>query len=104
MPLSLGAGYPSLLLRREAFERSGLTRAGVDARLGLTADEFRVEGDLVCVGPIHDDVALEGLLSDLETAGLVYFDDFFDLSGTWPSWLVLYAMAGRGDHASTGPA
>ena len=32
---------------RRAYEASGLTRATIDERLGLTPDEFRVEGDLV---------------------------------------------------------
>jgi hypothetical protein len=52
MPLQLQPGYPVLLIRRPAFERSGLSRVTLDDRLGLTADEFRVEGDLVCIGPI----------------------------------------------------
>jgi len=31
----------------------------------------------------------------MESRGLVYFDDFFDLSGRWPEWLLVYAMAQR---------
>jgi hypothetical protein len=41
------------------------------------------------------------LLADLETAGLEYFDDYFELSGNWPDWLLLYGrMDSTGD--STG--
>jgi hypothetical protein len=28
----------------------------------------------------------------LERVGLVYFDDFFDLSGNWPEWLKVFVM------------
>jgi len=30
---------------------------------------------------------LGALLGDLEQLGLVYYDDFFELSGNWPEWL-----------------
>jgi hypothetical protein len=91
MPLELPNNKPSLLIRRPAFERSGLTRAVIDEQLGLTDQEFRVEADLIVIGPILDEEALQRLFDDLERAGLVYFNDFFDLSGNWPEWLVLYA-------------
>ena len=90
MPLELEPNHPSLLIRRSAFERAGITRAAIDERLGLTDLEFRVEGDLIVVGPIHDDAAFQVLVSDLEGAGLTHFEDFFDLSGHWPEWLVLF--------------
>ena len=91
MPLELAPNHPSLLIRRRAFERAGITRAAIDERLGLTDLEFRVEADLIVVGPIHDDAAFQDLVSDLEGAGLTHFEDFFDLSGNWPEWLVLFA-------------
>lgn len=94
MPIELPTGKPALLIRRPAFERSGITRASIDARLGLTDEEFRVEGDLIVVGPILDDNAYQELVDDLEKAGLTYFEDFFDFSGNWPDWLVLYGRAG----------
>ncbi len=95
MPLSLPAGHPALVIRKEAFERSGLTRAAIDERLGLTADEFRVEGELVCVGPIPEDDAMQDLIADLEEAGLTYFEDFFELTGNWPDWLTVHVTARR---------
>ena len=49
MALSVPTGAPTLFFRRQAYEASGLTRAQIDERLGLTTDEFRVEGDLVAV-------------------------------------------------------
>ena len=95
MPLQLPTSRPSLLIRRNAFERSGITRAAIDDLLGLTDQEFRVEGELIVIGPILDEDALKRLVDDLETAGLVYFDDFFDLSGNWPEWLVLFARESK---------
>ena len=92
MPLDVPAGPPTLLIRRSAFERAELTRRSFDERLGLTADEFRVERDLVVLGPIHDEDALGALLAELEQLGLAYFDDFFELSGNWPEWLRLVVM------------
>jgi hypothetical protein len=96
MPLTIADGHPTLLIRRAAFERAGLVRAALDERLGLTPDEFRVEGDLVALGPIHDEDALGALVADLEALGLAYYDDFFDLSGNWPAWLTLFARAADG--------
>ena len=96
MPLKLPATAPSLLIRRDAFERAGLTREGIDQWLTLTADEFRVEGALIAVGPIFDEEGLGTLVVALEERGLVYFDDFFELSGNWPEWLAVWATAERG--------
>ncbi len=90
MALSIIPGHPTLVIRREAYERAGLVRAALDERLGLTPDEFRVEGGLVALGPIHDEDALGALLADLEALGLAYFDDFFELPSSWPEWLHVY--------------
>lgn len=97
MPLLLPSGHPALVIRKTAFERSGITRAAIDERLGLTADEFRVEGELVCIGPIPEDDALQDLIADLEEAGLTYFDDFFELTGNWPDWLGVFVSVRRND-------
>jgi hypothetical protein len=93
MPLDIPAGTPTLFIRRAAYEQAGLTREALDRRLGLTPDEFRVEGELVALGPVYDEDALGALIVELEGAGLVYFDDFFELSGNWPEWLRVLVMA-----------
>ena len=95
MPVHVATGAPTLFLRRAAYESSGLTRAAIDERFGLTADEFRVEEDLIAIGPIYEGEtdALTGFIAELESVGLVYFDDFFELSGNWPTWLRLYASS-----------
>lgn len=90
MALPITSQAPSLCVRRDAYERAGLTRAALDARLGLTSDEFRVEGDLVVIGPIHG-ASLDDLFNELDTIGLRYYDDYFELSGNWPEWLQLFA-------------
>jgi hypothetical protein len=87
MPLQVTQGVPTLFFRRESYERAGLTRASLDARLGLTDAEFQVDGALVALGPIYDVDALGALVDELEQAGLTYYDDFFELSGSWPDWL-----------------
>ena len=92
MPLPIAADAPTLLIRKSAFERVGLTRRTIDERLNLTADEFRVEGELIAVGPLVGETALPDLVEELENVGLVYFDDFFELSGNWPDWLRLFAL------------
>ena len=92
MPLSTSAGAPTLVIRKDAFERAGLTRARLDERLNLTADEFRIEGALIAVGPIHEEPSLLALVEELEELGLSYFDDFFELSGNLPTWLKLFVM------------
>ena len=94
MPLSVTHGVPTLFIRREAYERSGISRAALDERLGLTDAEFQVDGDLVALGPIYDVDALGTLVDDLERAGLAYYEDFFELSGSWPEWLELVVRAG----------
>jgi hypothetical protein len=96
MPLSVMQGVPTLFFRRQAYEGAGLTRASLDERLGLTDTEFRVDGDLIALGPIYDVDALGALVDELESAGLTYYEDFFELSGSWPEWLALSARASGG--------
>ena len=99
--LPVSQGVPTLFIRRPAYERAGLTRAALDERLGLTDAEFQVDGDLVALGPIYDVDALGTLVDDLESAGLVYYDDFFELSGSWPVWLEV-AVRTSSKRGSTG--
>jgi hypothetical protein len=100
MPLLVPSGAPTLLIRRDAYERSGIDRAAIDERLGLTADEFRVEGSLIVIGPITGEDSLGDLIGELEANGLAYFDDFFELSGNWPEWLKLFCVATERDSAT----
>jgi hypothetical protein len=101
MPLSIPQGVPTLILRRESYERAGLTRSALDERLGLTDAEFRVEGTLIALGPIYDVDALGALVDELEQIGLVYYDDYFELSGSWPEWLAVFASVAEGGRATT---
>jgi hypothetical protein len=91
---------PTLFFRRASYERAGLTRAALDARLGLTDKEFRVDGQLVAIGPVYDVDALGTLVDELEKVGLVYYDDYFELSGSWPEWLEVLVRTGQGDDAT----
>ncbi|HET7563426.1 MAG TPA: hypothetical protein VFJ96_00420 [Gemmatimonadaceae bacterium] len=93
MPLEMVSGAPTVLIRKAAFERAGLVRAAIDARFNLTADEFRVEGSVIAIGPLYEDDALGTLIEELEAVGLVYFDDFFEVPGNWPSWFRMLVMS-----------
>lgn len=95
MPLRIPNSAPTLLMRRSAFERVELTRNWFDELLNLTPEEFQVEGDLVLVGPLVGEDSLSGLIAALESLGLVYYDDFFELSGNWPDWMRLFVMDDR---------
>jgi hypothetical protein len=99
MPFPVPSTAPSLLIRKSAFERVGLSRAELDNALNLTPEEFQVEGGLIMVGPIVGEDTLTDLIAQLEEAGLVYFDDFFELSGNWPDWLRLFAMDAERERA-----
>ena len=100
MPLHVQSGAPSLIFRRQAYESAGLVRAAVDERLGLTDDEFRVEGELVVIGPVYNAEAFGAFVEELETLGLTYYDDFFELSGNWPGWLGVLATSGAPGRSS----
>jgi hypothetical protein len=89
MPLSLPAGSPTLLIRREAFEKAGLQRVAFDTRFNLTPEEFRVEGQLIAIGPLVGEDSVTGIIEELEAVGLVYFEDFIEMSGNWPEWLAV---------------
>jgi hypothetical protein len=52
MPLPIPFGQATVLIRREAFEREQLERHLIDQRFNLTDAEFRVEGDLILIGPL----------------------------------------------------
>ena len=95
MALELAHGRAVVIIRQSAFERSGIARSAIDERYNLTADEFRVEEGLVVLGPLPSDDMLPELIDDLERSGLVYFDDFFELSGNWPEWLVRYVRGAK---------
>jgi hypothetical protein len=97
MPLEISSTESTLLIRRQSFERVELTRAAVDTRLNLTADEFRIEGDIIAIGPLPAYGWLGEFVDELETLGLVYFEDFFELSGNWPEWLKLFVMGAKAD-------
>jgi hypothetical protein len=96
MPLELSHGRAVVLIRQSAFERNGLTRTVIDERFNLTDEEFRVEDGLIALGPLPSDDMLADLIDAMENSGLVYFDDFFELSGNWPDWLTLYARGAKG--------
>jgi hypothetical protein len=97
MALLVTQGVPTLFFRRELYERAGLTRAALDTQLGLTDAEFRVDGNLVAIGPIYDVDALGTLVDELEQTGLVYYDDYFELSGSWPEWLAVLVRTATSD-------
>lgn len=95
MPLSISATLPTVLVRKKSFESNALTRLELDTRFNLTDAEFRIEDELIAIGPLANEDVLPDLIAFFEEKGLNYFDDFFELSGNWPDWLALYARSGR---------
>ncbi len=95
MPLPLVHNAPTLIIRREAFEKAQLTREAFDRWLNLTPEEFRVEGGVIVVGPVFDEEALGELVAALELKGLAYFDDFLEMSGNLPEWLGVWVSDAR---------
>jgi hypothetical protein len=93
MPLPLSSGAPTLLVKKDAFERAAITRAQIDQALTLTDEEFRVEHGLVAIGPIFDEAGFAALVEAFEQKGLVYFDDFFEMTGNWPGWMAIFALS-----------
>ena len=92
MPLSVSAGLPTILIKRDAFEHAAINRSEIDELFNLTDEEFRVEANLVLIGPLPSDDMIGLVIAYFEARGLVYYDEFFELSGNWPEWLRLYAM------------
>ncbi len=92
MPLIVLQGLSTVFIRKDAFERAGLNRPEIDSLFNLTDTEFRVEGELIAIGPLPSDDTFGLVTGYFESKGLVYFDEFFELSGNWPEWLRLYAM------------
>jgi hypothetical protein len=90
MPLPLNPQGPTLAVRRAAFEAAGVDRAALDEIFTLTADDFRVEGELILVGPLPNGDDVGTAIDLLERAGLAYFDDFVELPANWPGWLELF--------------
>ncbi len=98
MPLKVAATNSTVFVRRAAFEAAGLQRPEIDTRFNLTDEEFRLEGDLIAIGPLPSEDDVPRIVADLEERGLAYFDDFFELSGNWPEWLSVFVQAGHGSN------
>lgn len=94
MPLEITAAAPTILIRREAFERAGLSRTHIDRRLNLTAEEFRVQGPLIAIGPLHGEHDIGEIIAEFEELGLAYFEDVFELTGNRPDWIRVLVLSG----------
>ena len=92
MPLTALEGLPTIFILKDAFEREALKRSEIDSLFNLTDAEFRAEGGLIAVGPLPSGDMVGLVTAYFESKGLIYFNDFFELSGNWPEWLRLYAM------------
>ena len=93
MPLHVETTGSTIFIRRDAFESNGLERGELDQKYNLTDAELRVEEALVAIGPLTADEDLRSMLDYLEAKGLVYFDDYFELSGNWPAWLGIFVRS-----------
>jgi len=79
MPLEIHPDAPTMLIRKSAFERAGLARAHFDARYNLTPDEFRVEGEMVAIGPLYDEEGI--VVADCDLRRALHAKRYFDVVG-----------------------
>jgi hypothetical protein len=92
MPIQLDHNRPTILIKQPSFEAAGIARVEIDSKYNLTDQEFQVEAGIVAVMLPSDDL-LPALIDDLEGRGLVYYDDFFEMSGNWPEWIAVYVRS-----------
>lgn len=87
-----------IVIRRDAMHAHSITRAQVLE--ALEVDRPLAENDeLLSFGPSFGQEASDEFVRRLESLGLIYFDDFFDLVLSHPDWLQFsarYAGAPRG--------
>ena len=96
--LVVGAGH--------AGTEAAVAAARRGARTGLITSALETIGQMSCnpaigcvaKGTVVREVdALGTLVDELEQTDLVYFDDYFELSGSWPEWLSVLVRATDGE-------
>ena len=78
----------SLVIQRSAFDRSFLNQEKIDAlrnKIGL----YDFNDDLESWGPFFGGESLEYVITALQSLGLVYYDDFFEICLDFPHWINL---------------
>lgn len=83
-----------IVVKKVALNVKSLTRSQLfeimDAESPFDEDE-----DLLSFGPHFGEEAAKEFIKRLEKAGLVYYDDFFELSEIVPQWCQLYIVNHR---------
>ena len=62
-------------------------KTGFTKKKKVIEERTQTPGDPTLIANVLTD-----LIAQLEEHGLVYYDDFFELSGNWPEWLRLFVM------------
>lgn len=83
MPINVTSEFGIIIRRRALVERG----VSVDDIVSLMESApLDINEDLISFGPSFGQEALDTLIRRLMSAGLEYFDDFFEFSGIFPPW------------------
>ncbi|ATA53150.1 hypothetical protein CKY39_07950 [Variovorax boronicumulans] len=80
-----------LVIRQSALVARGVTRTQLLEALE-SARPMAEDGELLSFGPCFGQEACDEFVRRLEALGLVYVDDFFDLTLSHPDWLKFSAQ------------
>jgi hypothetical protein len=79
-----------IVVRQSALAARGITKARV-LEVFKADRPMAEDGELLAFGPSFGGEACKEFVRSLESRGLVYFDDFFDLTLSHPNWLIFSA-------------
>lgn len=74
-----------LVIRKDALRERGVS---LEALLAAMKTDAPLDSDdwLISFGPSFGQEALDGLIEELTSLGLQYFDDFIEVVGNYPEW------------------
>jgi hypothetical protein len=74
-----------LVIRKDALRERGVS---LERLLAVMKTDAPLDSDdrLMSFGPSFGQEALDGLIKELTSLGLQYFDDFIEVVGNYPEW------------------
>lgn len=74
-----------IIILRDALQRENISIDRLSA-LMEAEEPLGVNDSMISFGPHFGSEASDTFMKRLEEAGLIYFDDFFEFSGSFPDW------------------